>query len=353
MLFFQCLFSYFYATGVIVAQPTQDSMSPAMLIPADSDSISLYRPFSDTLFVKPATATANTAAGDSARVRSAANSKKATRALLWSALLPGAGQAYNRQYWKTPLAAGAVAGAGILAIKYKSDYNRYKADYNQELLYPTLSDSDFEALRQNKKSAMKSYNAWGAIALSLYGLNIADAYLSALIARDRKKHSPVKAAYYSAILPGMGQVYNKKYWKMPIVYGGLATSGYFIYTNKVELNRFREEYLARTHPGYGPRDNTLIFASEATLLKFYNRYKRYYEISIIAGSLWYILNILDATIDAHLHDFDMSDDLSWQIRPYMDISPQSPLSVPEASNAPVSPKKDLPFSAGLTFALSF
>lgn len=302
-----------------------------------------YRPFSDTLIVKPPDVI------DSARIVPR-KTRTATRAALWSALLPGAGQTYNRQYWKTPLAAGAVVGTGILAIKYKTDYNGYKKQYDNELIQPALSNADFEELRQKKKNALKNYNVWGATALTLYGFNIADAYLSALIARDRAKHSPLKAAYYSALLPGLGQIYNRKYWKLPIVYAGFAGAGTAIYLNRVELNRFREEYMVRTRPGYGAEDPTLSFASDATLLKFYNRYKRYYEISIILGSVWYILNILDATIDAHLHDFDMSDDLSWHIRPYMDINPNVYLPKPHVYP---SSSSNLPISAGLNFTWSF
>lgn len=243
------------------------------------------------------------------------------RALRWS-LLPGAGQIYNEQYWKAPIMASAFTGAFTMTIKRRVDYNRYYDQYATELAatIPTLSEEDISTLRQQKQNALRDYNRWRVATAVVYGVNLLDAYASAHIRNDRKVHSPVKAAYYSAILPGLGQAYNQKYWKVPIIYAGFAATGYLMFVNGSGMQRATNEFLARTRPGYGALDPELSFYSTDRLLKIRGVYKRYYEISIIVASLWYLLNILDATTDAHLHNFDVSDDLSWHIEPYFETT---------------------------------
>lgn len=127
-----------------------------------------------------------------------------------------------------------------------------------------------------------------------------------------KEHSPHKASIYSAILPGAGQVYNKKYWKVPIVYTALGSALYFTYDNQQNYNQYRDAFLLR-QDGVTDKyegiynDNQLI-----TLMEYYERNK---ELSIIMGVAVYILNIVDASVDAHLFDFDVSEDLSLNTTP--------------------------------------
>lgn len=257
-------------------------------------------------------------------------------ALRWS-LLPGAGQIYNQQYWKAPIFMGAFAGALTMTIKRKVDYNNYYDQYATELLNSgmgnaTLNAEALTALRKDKQNALRDYNRWRMATATVYGIGLLDAYLSAHIRNDIKTHSPIKAAYYSAILPGLGQAYNKKYWKIPLVYAGFAATGYFMYVNGKGMQLYTKEYLVRTRPGYGDANPDLVLYSDDTLLKIRGLYKRYYEISIIAASLWYLLNILDATTDAYLHDFDISDDLSWHVQPYLNtIGDNSSRYLPNAT----------------------
>lgn len=133
---------------------------------------------------------------------------------------------------------------------------------------------------------------------------------------DYKPHSPSKAALYSAILPGLGQGYNKKYWKIPIVYAGFGVITYFIISNTTEYRKYKEAY---TYVASGDTtwiDNDYVEKyDEDQLLDGKNYYRRNMEFSYIIGGFWYILNIIDASVDAHFFDYDVSEDLSIRIDP--------------------------------------
>jgi len=243
---------------------------------------------------------------------------------LMLALLPGGGQWYNRQYWKTPVFAATVAGLTTLTVATRLNYNKHKNRYNGVLNNYALGiddNTELEPLQEKKYKALRRYNLSLNSLIIFYGVNLADAYLNAHIQNDRAtKRSPVKAAYRAMVLPGWGQVYNRKYWKLPIVYAGFAAAGTALYINRKQYLRYRNEYLVRNRPGYyAPNhpDPELAFITDNNiLLGRKNVYRRYEEISIIAGTLWYAVTILDALIDAHLSDFDVSDDLSFSVTPF-------------------------------------
>lgn len=133
-----------------------------------------------------------------------------------------------------------------------------------------------------------------------------------------KVHSPKKALLYSTVLPGLGQVYNKKYWKLPIIYGGAAALIYSFSFNNGQYQKYLDAYRFRTDNDPSTTDNyTQYTADNLILLKDY--YRRNRDLSAIGVVLLYGLNIVDAYVDAQLFDFDVSDDLSLQIRPHMGI----------------------------------
>ncbi len=128
------------------------------------------------------------------------------------------------------------------------------------------------------------------------------------IAQQQTK-SPKKATLLS-IIPGAGQVYTKKYWKIPIIYSALITSGYFIYDNNNNYIKYKNTYLNRLN---GINDNLNYSNSELIILKDY--YKRNREISIMLFSLSYILNIVDASVNAHLFEYELNENISLKIEP--------------------------------------
>ncbi|MBO7445268.1 MAG: hypothetical protein J6T86_02530 [Bacteroidales bacterium] len=127
------------------------------------------------------------------------------------------------------------------------------------------------------------------------------------------KHSPTTAMLCS-LIPGGGQIYNKKYWKIPIVYGALGASGYFIWHSAHKMKVYRDEFIYRRDGIVTMQNFTLSRFSDENLLQMKNNQRRNMEISIGVTAILYVLNIIDAMVDAHLYYFDVSDDLSlrWQ-----------------------------------------
>lgn len=133
-------------------------------------------------------------------------------------------------------------------------------------------------------------------------------------------HSPRKALKLALILPGSGQFYNKKYWKMPLVYGGLAACTYFFIENRSQYLRYRDAYRIEVD---GNPDTQSEFAGENItpqgIAQRRDEYKQSMELSVIGIGATYLLQVVDAYVDAHLFDFDVSDDLSMRWQP--DVQP--------------------------------
>jgi Family of unknown function (DUF5683) len=124
---------------------------------------------------------------------------------------------------------------------------------------------------------------------------------------------PAKAAFYSALLPGLGQAYNKKYWKIPIVYAALGTGSYFIITNNNFYNDFRNEYKRRILTGVIDQSDPVFGRlTTETISRAQRLYQRQRDLSILITAGIYILNIIDANVDAHLMQFNVNDNLSLQ-----------------------------------------
>jgi len=121
--------------------------------------------------------------------------------------------------------------------------------------------------------------------------------------------APAKAAFYSAVVPGLGQVYNKKYWKIPIIYAGMAAGIYFYKQQDDEYNRFRDAYKRRL-AGYD--DDEFQGISEDRLVNAQKSAQKNKSISVIVTVAFYLLNVVDANVDAHLRQYEVSEDLSLQ-----------------------------------------
>lgn len=137
---------------------------------------------------------------------------------------------------------------------------------------------------------------------------------------ERRPHSPGRAALFSAILPGLGQAYNKKYWKIPIVYAGVGVSVYFLQYNIGEINYFKESYLNATD-GDPNTFNTSGF-NTGTLQDLIAQHRKWRDYSILGLVAVYLLNIIDANVDGHMFYFDVSKDLSMSVSPSMQFTAQ-------------------------------
>jgi len=154
-----------------------------------------------------------------------------------------------------------------------------------------------------------------------------------------QSHSPVKASLYSAIFPGLGQIYNKKYWKLPLVYGGFGVLGYSVTFNQTNFSKYKNAYLDFSDDipetqsylkviggNLNPADFDPVLYPDTydskqeqwfkeQLEHNMDYYRRNRDLSYIGLVGLYLLNIVDATVDAHLFDYDIGNDLSMKIEP--------------------------------------
>lgn len=219
--------------------------------------------------------------------KSLAGKDSLTISRMWagSVILPGTAQIYNKDYWKLPVLYG-----GIAAFLYSGYKNNLKYLESGDTKYKTNRDLLY-------MGAVLTY--WGGM------LDGVASY------KYRKDILPARASLYSALLPGLGQAYTGNYWKIPIFYGGFITCGYFIYSNNLQYNRYRDLFNEASKPG-----STITGRYNVETLKYFkDSYRRYRDYSILSGIIVYALNIIDANVFAHLQDFDISDDLSASFGP--------------------------------------
>ena len=141
-----------------------------------------------------------------------------------------------------------------------------------------------------------------------------------ILKKEPVLHSPRKAALYSTMLPGLGQAYNKKYWKVGLVYACAGALTFFIIDNNNQYHRYRYAYRLRMDKDSSTVDEFGIpgsknYRNDDYLLSYTKFYHRWRDLSIFGAALLYVLNIVDASVDAHLFSFDVSDDLSLRFQP--------------------------------------
>lgn len=138
---------------------------------------------------------------------------------------------------------------------------------------------------------------------------------------DTTHYSPKKAAIWGAACPGLGQIYMKKYWKLPIVYGILGTTLYFVASNGKKLKEFNG-YLRNLYDSIpNPEPYTDLSISEVEYYR--DNYRKNVQLASFGTIFAWGLSIVDAVVDAHLHDFDISDNLSFKIKPSINYTNQT------------------------------
>ena len=132
-----------------------------------------------------------------------------------------------------------------------------------------------------------------------------------------KQHSP-KTATWLALIPGAGQAYNHKYWKMPIVYAGFGTTIYFAVRNNNDYHLYRDAYDFKmgTNPDVSQQaqEEAAKYTTD-NLIILRDYYRRNMELSWILTAAWYIVQIIDANVDAHFFYYDIDDDLTLHVEP--------------------------------------
>lgn len=233
-----------------------------------------------------------------------------------SLVLPGTAQIYNRDYWKLPivyLSIGGFAGTGgYFLSKYKK---------TGDPSHKTLSTIMFAG-------AALCY--WGSV-------------MDGVVNYESKLDpDPTRATLYSLLLPGLGQIYNKDYWHIPIWYTGLAVAGYAWNYNGKQYNRYRDLY----NQASDPQGNYSGSVSVDNLKHYRDTYRRMRDYSILATAAVYLLQIIDANVFATMHGFEISDDLS------VDVSPAiiTPIGTPDLKQNITATGQN---SFGLQLNLSF
>ena len=236
-----------------------------------------------------------------------------------SVILPGTAQIYNKDYWKLPIVYGGIgafaASGGYYLHKYKTSvkaFNTYKAgidsfdpnvDFGPAGVVPAI---DYKA---------KTMGTWLMVSAGLfYWGSLMDGVVSY---KSDKSPLPGRATLYSALLPGLGQIYNGELFKVPIYWGGLLISGYFLYTNNNNYVRFK-----RIHNEATSSPNYSEGISAETAKWYRDVYRRYRDYSIVATALVYLLQVIDANVFSYMHDFEVNDDISMEIQPTI-ISPDN------------------------------
>lgn len=216
--------------------------------------------------------------------------------LLGTAVVPGAAQLYNHDWWKVPIIYAGI-GAGIYGGIWS---NRQ---------YQHTGEEKYRYLR------LASYAAAGAF----YWGQMLDG--TVCFKTGIKTPVPAKSTIYSLLLPGLGQAYNGDWWKIPIWTGGLMACGYFYHFNDMQYRRFRWIAQMDRH-----KDETgYIGQITATQAETYrDMYRRWRDYSILATVLVYALNVIDAHVFAFMADFDVNDNIAWlEVQPTV-IQPISP-----------------------------
>lgn len=131
-----------------------------------------------------------------------------------------------------------------------------------------------------------------------------------------KAHSPKRATIYSAILPGMGQVYNRQAWKIPIIYAIGATTVYISIDNYKKSIKFKDEYFNRLNGNTSELLSDYATYSDESILSLHQAYNKNFQLGIIITGAVYLLNIVDAMVYGHLFDFEINEDLGASIRPF-------------------------------------
>lgn len=314
--------------------PVDSIMIPAQSLPTDSLIAALSALPADTLAAMMERLPADSTLTDSvASVKSAVidttsvkrrDSLTISKVSWISAVAPGFGQIYNKQYWKLPILYSTVGTGLALGLHENKLYKQYKKQVTAITNVDASRTPELDALQTQmiRHNTRRQIYLIGAIASYIYFIGDAAVnYKGDEVSRIKK------ATTLSMICPGAGQIYNGSYWKAPIVIGAFASMIYVIDWNNRGYQRFKKAYSLRAdydnHPEAYPNGSTDEFGGRysATFLKnLKDSYRRNRDLCIIITAGLYVLQIIDAHVDAHLKDYDISDDLSMNLEPMVDYT---------------------------------
>ena len=184
------------------------------------------------------------------------------------------------------------------------------------LAFHGFSQVEQDSLLQNNPADSLKTN------LKQKGITVEEVY----VPQEINPLAPSKAAFYSAILPGLGQIYNKRYWKAPIVWGAIGLGIYNYSINNTDYNRFRDAFKRRragfTDDEFFDINNDMVGpdVSDSALQDAQENLQRNRDLWLVVTIGFYALNIIDANVDAHLKQYNVSEKLAYTIKPYLDMN---------------------------------
>ncbi len=222
-----------------------------------------------------------------------------------SALFIGGSQIYNRQAWKLPIVYSAIGGSLGAGIALNAKGNK-------------------EAAKYCFIGAGVAY--WGTLMDGVINF------------KPSEYPHPGKATLYSLLVPGLGQIYNREYWKLPIYLGAIGFAVHLYADNRANYLRFRDIYIQASDKSYsGP-----ISAQQA--LYYRDVYRRYRDYSVLAIAALYVLQVIDANVFSYMHNFEVDDDIALKVAPAVII--------PDNQFASITPTSQ-PAAFGLRLGLNF
>lgn len=243
-----------------------------------------------------------------------------------SVIFPGTAQIYNRQYWKLPIiygGLGALAGTGGY---YLHQYNKSQKAYDNFIIerdaFEASNGTPYPYNAPAVDTKAKTTGTWLLVGAGLmYWGTLMDGVINF---KSKTEPNPGRATIYSALLPGLGQIYNGELFKVPIYWGCLMGSVYFLTTNHTNYVRFKRIHNEATSSDPNISGNVPISGETA---KWYRDvYRRYRDYSIVATAAFYILQIIDANVFAYMHDFEVDDDITMNIEPAV-IAPNNAYAI--------------------------
>lgn len=262
-----------------------------------------------------------------------------------SVVLPGTAQIYNKDYWKLPIIYGGIGTFAGTGGYYLHRYNVSQKAYDRFITQKTAFEAangypyPFDAPLIDYKA--KTTGTWLLVGAGLvYWGSLLD---GVACYESSRKPDPGRAALYSALLPGLGQIYNGELFKVPIYWGCLACSTHFLVTNNTNYVRFKRIHNEATDPDPNISGNVPITGETA---KWYRDvYRRYRDYSIVATVAFYLLQVIDANVFAYMHDFEVDDDITIDFEPAL-IAPNSVYAL----NVPASGAQN---AVGLRLGINF
>ena len=229
-----------------------------------------------------------------------------------SAVLPGTAQVYNNQAWKIPVGYAAIGTPLVFGLQQNKKYQALKTEYDA-LIRTGASRDEIDPVQTD----MIRHNTYRQVLIAGTLVSYMALLTDGVINYPSETSKIQKATTLSMVFPGAGQIYNGSYWKTPIVVGGMVTMGYIIDWNNRGYQRFKLAYDLVTDGDDSTIDEFNGRYDDSFLQNLKNQYRRNRDLSIIGMVAVYLVNIMDAHIDAHMQDYDISDDLSLNIVPAM------------------------------------